>query len=221
MKIGNDSLSYSSYVTQRCKIIDSLFSKEQAMKSVAIFLGASGGNNESYKACARQTGRHLAAKGITLVYGGSNVGLMGILADEVLARGGKVIGVIPRFLAKKEVAHDGLTELHFVETMHERKALMAELADAFLALPGGYGTLDELCEILTWAQLKLHNKPIGLINHQGYFQCLLKFFDQAEENGFLSNDLRSLLLEAQNAEEAITLLQSHINRFPRANTSKV
>ena len=168
------------------------------------------GSKPIHKEMAAATARLLAQKNITLVYGGGNVGLMGVIADEALAAGGKVIGVIPKFLAEKEVAHSGLTELHLVETMHERKALMASIAEGFLALPGGYGTLDEFCEILTWSQLGLHNKPIGLLNAAGYFNSLLAFFDEAVEDGFLSAKLRQMVLTADTPNAMLDLLSSHV-----------
>ncbi len=176
------------------------------MKSLAIFCGASMGNNPAHRQLAVDTAELVAERGMTLVYGGGNVGLMGVIADAAMAKGGKVIGVIPHFLHRKEVAHQGLTQIHYVETMHERKALMADLSDGFLALPGGFGTLDEFCEILTWSQLGLHNKPIGILNAYGYFNSLLAFFDQSVTHGFLTARLRGLVLEGSTPEEIIDLL---------------
>jgi len=176
------------------------------VKSLAIFCGASMGNNPSHRQIAEETAQLVAERGLTLVYGGGNVGLMG---DAALAKGGKVIGVIPSFLHRKEVAHQGLTQIHYVETMHERKALMADLSDGFLALPGGYGTLDEFCEILTWSQLGLHKKPMGMLNAYGYFDSLLKFFDDAVESGFISANLRAVILEASTPENILDLLIKH------------
>lgn len=180
------------------------------MKSLAIFCGASMGNKPEHREIAAATARLLAKQGITLVYGGGNVGLMGVIADEALAAGGKVIGVIPHFLANKEVAHAGLTELHLVNTMHERKALMASISEGFLALPGGYGTLDEFCEILTWSQLGLHHHPIGLLNAAGYFDQLLGFFDRAVEDGFLTAKLRAMVLAANTPEVLLQLLSERV-----------
>jgi len=176
------------------------------VKSLAIFCGASMGNNPAHRQIAVQTAELVAERGMTLVYGGGNVGLMGVIADAAMAKGGKVIGVIPNFLHRKEVAHQGLTQIHYVETMHERKALMADLSDGFLALPGGFGTLDEFCEILTWSQLGLHKKPIGILNAHGYFDSLLAFFDQSMVDGFLAARLRQLVLEGSTPEEIIDLL---------------
>ena len=141
-----------------------------------------------------------------LVYGGARVGLMGVLADAALKAGGEVIGVIPRALVAREVAHAGLTELHVVESMHERKALMADLSDGFIALPGGWGTLDELFEILTWAQLGLHQKPCGLLNVQGYFDPLLSFVDHSIDEGFVRPEYRRLFAVADAAAPLLDLL---------------
>ena len=163
------------------------------MKRVCVFAGSSAGVRPEYMAAATDLGRVLGARGIGLVYGGARVGLMGAVADAVLTGGGAVIGVIPRALVEKEVAHSGLTELRVVTTMHERKALMADLSDAFIALPGGWGTLDEFFEILTWAQLGLHRKPCGLLNAQGYFDRLLAFLDHTVDQGFVRREYGALL----------------------------
>src|SRR5215469_5924737 len=143
-----------------------------------VFCGSNRGTNPRYAAAA-ELGRCLASSGIGIVYGGGKVGLMGVLADAAIEQGGEVIGVIPRMLVDREIAHPGLTELRIVGSMHERKALMADLSDAFIAMPGGYGTLDEFCEILTWTQLGLQQKPIGMLNVDGYFDPLLALFDHA------------------------------------------
>ncbi len=140
-------------------------------------------------------GRWLTDRGIELVYGGGNVGLMGVLADAVLERGGRVIGVIPESLMAKEVGHAGLTELRIVKSMHERKALMADLSDAFIAMPGGFGTFEEFCEVVTWSQLGIHVKPCGLLNVEGYYNPLLALFDHAVREGFLREENRRLVLE--------------------------
>ena len=163
---------------------------------ICVFCGSSPGRSPNYMAAAVVLGKSLVDHGIILVYGGASVGLMGALADSVLASGGKVVGVIPETLVEKEVSHKGLTELHVVASMHERKALMAELADAFIALPGGFGTIEELCEILTWSQLGMHKKPIGLLNIDGYYESLLEFFDRAVSEGFVRPAHRELLFEA-------------------------
>lgn len=162
------------------------------MKRLCVFCGSSFGRSPLYREAASQLGTLLAECGIGLVYGGANVGLMGVVADAALAGGGEVIGVLPRGLFDREVAHPGLTDLRLVGSMHERKALMAELADGFLALPGGIGTLDELFEIWTWAQLGIHAKPIGLLNLGGYFDPLLTFLDRQVAEGFLKASHRAL-----------------------------
>jgi uncharacterized protein (TIGR00730 family) len=154
-------------------------------------------------------GQTLARRGLGLVFGGGRVGLMGALADAVLQAGGETIGVIPQALLDKELAHPGLSELHVVETMHRRKALMADLADGFAALPGGFGTADELFEILTWAQLGLHAKPIGLLNVAGYFDPLLAWLDRGIEDGFIRPEHRRLLFETDDCERLIAALQSN------------
>ncbi len=151
------------------------------MGNVCVFCGSSFGASPVYATAARALGSLLAARGSTLVYGGSRVGLMGAVADAALAAGGKVIGVIPQSLVLKEVAHSGLTELRVVDSMHERKAMMADLSGGFIALPRGFGTFEEFCEVLTWAQLGLHRKPCALLNVNGYFDDLLRLFDHGVE----------------------------------------
>jgi uncharacterized protein (TIGR00730 family) len=162
------------------------------VKNVCVFCGSRGGG-PIYADAARSLGALLAGRGLALVYGAGHVGLMGVLADAVLAAGGRVVGVIPQGLVDRELAHTGLTELIVVDTMHQRKAVMAERSDAFLALPGGYGTLDETFEILTWAQLGLHAKPVGLLNVAGYFDGLLSWLDHALREGFVKPAHRELL----------------------------
>jgi uncharacterized protein (TIGR00730 family) len=164
------------------------------VKRICVFCGSSVGARPAYREAAVQLAEALVARDLGLVYGGAGVGLMGTLADAVLARGGSVVGVIPRSLVRREIAHQGLDDLREVETMHERKALMAELSDGFVALPGAYGTLDELAEALTWSQLGLHTDPIGLLDVDGYFEPLLRFFDGAVEERFLDPRHRELLL---------------------------
>jgi uncharacterized protein (TIGR00730 family) len=173
------------------------------MKSVAVYCGSSSGNQEMYVQQAQEMGRELARRGLTLVYGGGCVGLMGVIADAVLAEGGKVIGVIPGFLADKELAHKGCTELHIVETMHQRKLLMADLAEGFVAMPGGFGTLEELFEVLTWGQLGLHGKPVGLLNTLGFYDSLLALLDHMSGEAFLRVENRDQVL--QNASAAALL----------------
>jgi uncharacterized protein (TIGR00730 family) len=151
-----------------------------------VFCGSSAGTNPVYRAAATELGTALAAANIELVYGGGHVGLMGAVADAVLAAGGTVIGVIPRALAEREVAHSGLTQLHVVESMHERKALMADLSDGFVALPGGFGTFEEFCEAVTWVQLGIQAKPCVLLDVNGYYEPLIAMFDRAVEDGFVN-----------------------------------
>jgi len=172
-------------------------------RRVAVYCGSAFGNNPAYLTEAKALGKAIAAAGLGLVYGGASVGLMGAVADAALAGGADVIGVLPSVLDDREIGHAGLTTLERVETMHERKARMVELADAFLVLPGGYGTLEELLEAVTWAQLGLHAKPCILINTAGYWDGLLAFLDTAVAAGFLKAKNRNLLRIAANAEEAV------------------
>jgi uncharacterized protein (TIGR00730 family) len=155
------------------------------MRRVAVFCGSSVGNQPAYSDAAEALGAVLADRGIGLVYGGGNVGLMGVIADAVMAHGGEVIGVIPRSLADREIAHAGITDLRVVDSMHARKAMMAELADAFIAMPGGVGTFEEFFEVVTWTQLGLHRKPCGLLNVSGFYAPLAAFIDQAVTEGFI------------------------------------
>ncbi len=169
-------------------------SPASGQKTICVFCGARPGNDPAYADAARRFGGVLAASGRTLVYGGGHIGMMGLLADAVLAAGGRVVGVIPKNLVEKELAHKGLSELRVVGSMHERKALMAEMADGFVALPGGIGTLEELFEIWTWGQLGLHTKPYGLLEVNGFFAPLLGFLDTMAREGFLRSEHRAMLL---------------------------
>jgi len=159
-----------------------------------VYCGSSTGSRPAFAATAADLGHRLAEQGIGVVYGGAAVGLMGIVADAALAAGGEVIGVLPAKLFDHEVGHEGLTELHVVDSMHERKALMSQLADAFVALPGGYGTIEEVVEAVTWTQLGIHDKPVGLLDIDGYFEHLLAFLARAVDDGLLRPASRSLLL---------------------------
>jgi uncharacterized protein (TIGR00730 family) len=179
------------------------------MKSVLVFCGSSPGRLPEYTERAREFGRVLAERGLRTVYGGASVGVMGALADGALAAGGSVIGVIPRRLTEREIAHAGLTELHIVETMHERKAMMGELSDAVVALPGGTGTLDELFELFTWSQLGLHRKPIGLLDVAGYWETLLAFLEHAVNERFLHEEHLHTLLVDRDASLLLDRLASH------------
>ena len=173
------------------------------MKRVCVFCGSSAGTNPVDLEAARRMGRTLARRGLGLVYGGGGVGLMAAVADAALAEGGQVIGVIPRALQLRELAHPGLTALHVVGSMHERKAKMAELAHGFVALPGGMGTLEEFAEILTWAQLGLHERPCGLLDVAGYYASLVAFFDHAQAEGFLKPEHRRLVLTADDPDALV------------------
>lgn len=174
-----------------------------SIRRIAVYCGSADGNDPAYRAEAVALGTAIAKAGLGVVYGGANVGLMGAMADAALAAGGEVIGVLPDILAGREIAHQGLTRLETVETMHQRKARMVHLADAFLILPGGYGTLDELLEIITWSQLRLHAKPCILINTLKYWDGLLAFLDSTVVEGFLKPENRALLQVAPSAIEAV------------------
>lgn len=183
------------------------------MKRVCVFCGSRSGASPVYEEGARRLGRVLAEAGVTLVYGGGRVGLMGVLADAVLDSGGEVVGVIPKALMRREIAHAGLSDLRVVDSMHERKALMSELSDGFVALPGGTGTMEEFFEVLSWAQLGVHDKPRGLFNVEGYYDPLLAFFDHVVSQGFLSEEQRSLVLVETEPEPLLEALARY--RAPR------
>jgi hypothetical protein len=176
------------------------------VKRLAVYCGSAAGSQPVFAGCARDTASAMASRGVDLVYGGGRLGLMGLIADSVLELGGKVYGVIPQALVDIEVAHPRVTELHTVATMHERKAKMTDLADAFLALPGGIGTLDELFEAWSWNALGYHAKPFCLLNVDGFWDGLIEFIDHATASGFLSAQRRAQLLVAKSPEEALDLL---------------
>jgi uncharacterized protein (TIGR00730 family) len=176
-------------------------------KRICVFCGSNPGSGSAYLEAARSLGRTIAESGRSLVYGGAKVGMMGVLADATLAGGGEVIGVMPEGLIRREIAHTGLTALHTVDSMHQRKALMAELADGFIAMPGGYGTLDEFCEILTWSQLGLHEKPCGMLNIAGYFDSLLAFLDHAVQEQLLRPAHRNLILTEADPLRLLCLME--------------
>ena len=180
-----------------------------AMKLVCVFCGSSLGSDPAFAAAARSLGALLAREGVGLVYGGARVGLMGVVADAALAGGGEVIGVLPHALKERELEHKGLTRLHVVGSMHERKALMADLSDAFVALPGGFGTLDEFCEVLTWAQLGIHEKPCGLVNLGGYFDGLLAQVAAAVAGGLTRPEHRDMVLVSADPESLLTQLRAY------------
>jgi uncharacterized protein (TIGR00730 family) len=173
-------------------------------RSVAVFCASANGARPEYRAAAEELGRALASRGVGLIYGGAKVGLMGAVADAALAAGGHVVGVIPHVLVDMEVAHDGVSELHVTSTMHTRKALMAERADAFVAMPGGFGTFEELFEVLAWQSLKIHSKPVVLLNVAGYYDAMLGFIDHCESEGMLRGHKHRLRV-ARSVEEALRL----------------
>jgi uncharacterized protein (TIGR00730 family) len=181
-------------------------------RRVCVFCGSSMGISKAYLHEAKTLGARIAADGWGLVYGGTSIGLMGATAGAALAGGAEVIGVLPQTLQDREIAHTGLTHLHLVGSMHERKALMASLSDAFLALPGGYGTLDEFFEIVTWAQLRIHTKPCVLINTEGYYDGLLRFLEHSVEEGFVQAKNRSLILVAEDSVHALKLIEAQWKR---------
>ena len=179
------------------------------MKRVCVFCGSSEGFRPIYAEAARQTGEKIARRGLGLVYGGGKVGLMGAVADAALEAGGEVIGVIPNAPVSKEIGHAGLTELHVVGSMHERKALMADLSDGFVALPGGYGTLEEFLEVLSWAQLSIHEKPCALLDVAGYWKPLVSLFDGAVTEGFVRPNHRALVLTAKDPGELLDRMERY------------
>jgi uncharacterized protein (TIGR00730 family) len=180
------------------------------MKRITVFCGSSFGHEENYRLQATLLGQTLAKQGIELVYGGAKVGLMGAVADGVLNEGGKAIGVLPHFLRSKEIAHSQLTELILVESMHERKTRMNELCDGVIALPGGFGTLEELFEMLTWAQLGLHKKPIGILNTDGFYDPLIVLVQSMVDKGFLKKINQEMLLVGDNVDELLDKMKNYV-----------
>ncbi len=179
------------------------------MRRLCVYCGSNSGNSSSYATAAEALGAVLVSRDIELVYGGASKGLMGVLAATVMRLGGRVHGVIPKLLVNAEVASADISELHVVDTMHARKAHMAELADAFIAMPGGFGTLDELFEIATWGQLKLHTHPFGLLNVSGYFDDLLRYLDRAVDDGFLRTENRAMLQVSESPDGLLDLLAAY------------
>ena len=179
------------------------------MKRICVFAGSSRGAREEYASAAQQLARELVAQGYEVVYGGGKVGMMGVMADAALGAGGKVIGVIPKALLAKEIAHSGLTELRVVDSMHTRKAMMAELSVGFIALPGGLGTMEEFFEVLTWSQLGLHAKPCGLLNVSGYFDPLLAFLDSTVSERFVKSEHRALVITSTSPTELLARLAAY------------
>lgn len=187
------------------------------MKRICVFCGSSPGSQPEYRACAEELATELTRRNIGLVYGGGNVGLMGAIADSVLKAGGEAIGVIPEHLMTREIGHQQLTKLHIVHSMHERKALMADLSDAFIALPGGFGTFEEFFEVLTWSQLGLHVKPCGIINVLDYYMPLLRMLDHAVQERFLKSQNRALVLSRNTPTELLQALEEwrpvHVDKW--------
>lgn len=179
------------------------------MKRLVVFCGSSHGAREIYADAARALAGEMVRRDIGLVFGGGHVGLMGVTADTVLAAGGEVIGIIPKHLVDKELEHKGLTELRVVNSMHERKAMMADLADGFIALPGGFGTYDEFCEALTWAQLGLHSKPCAMLNIAGYYDAMLAMFDHATTEGFIRPHHRAMLIVSTEPAELLNRMSEY------------
>jgi uncharacterized protein (TIGR00730 family) len=178
------------------------------IKRLCVFCGSSTGTRPAYREAAARLGNQLASSAVALVYGGGRVGLMGVLADTVLKGGGEAIGVMPRALVEKEIAHPTLTRLHVVESMHERKALMADLADAFVLLPGGFGSWEEFCEVVTWLQLGMHRKPCGILNVAGYYDALLKLISHAASEGFLVAAHQEMVCVQDNVEQLLAQLST-------------
>jgi uncharacterized protein (TIGR00730 family) len=179
------------------------------MRRICVYCGSSVGNRPEFAAAARRLGTAMAERGLELVYGGGGIGLMGVIADAALIAGGRVTGVIPRTLVAREQAHPGGVAMHYVDTMHERKAKMAALADAFVAMPGGYGTLEELFETVTWAQLGIHKKPCALYNVGGYYDPLLEILDRAVVDGFIKPEFREFVFHEQDPERLLDRLATH------------
>ncbi|NNC77991.1 MAG: TIGR00730 family Rossman fold protein [Woeseiaceae bacterium] len=179
------------------------------MQRVCVYCGSSMGARPVYAEAAETLAEELVSQDLELVYGGASKGIMGVIADRVLELGGKVHGVIPKMLQDKEIAHEGLTELHVVPSMHQRKTVMAALSDAFVAMPGGFGTLEEIIEIVTWGQLQIHDKPCGLLNVDGYFDPLLRYLDHAVDEGFLRIENRRMLLSDDDAARLLTRLERY------------
>jgi uncharacterized protein (TIGR00730 family) len=186
------------------------------MKRICVYCGSNPGLNPRFREAAVELGNELVARNLGLVYGGASVGIMGVIADTVIAAGGEVTGVLPQALNEKEIAHPGLTKLHVVASMHERKALMAELADGFIALPGGWGTIEEIFEVLTWAQLGFHQKPCGLLNEQGYYNHLFAFLEHAIEQQFVKAEYWPMLMMKP---DAVSILDA-FTRYKAPNVKK-
>ncbi len=191
------------------------------LSSVCVFCGSQQGTRDEYLAAVRELARVCAERDLTVVYGGGHVGMMGALADEVLARKGRVVGIIPRHLMRPELAHRGLTELHVVESMHERKRVMAERSDAFVVLPGGYGTFEEMFEMVTWLQLQLQSKPVGILNIEGYYDRLLDFLRHAASEGFIRPEHWDLIIVEHVVELLLDRLELHAAEVARSHPRRI
>jgi uncharacterized protein (TIGR00730 family) len=192
-----------------------------SVSAVCVFCGSQAGTRPEYGEAARELARVLARRALTVVYGGGHVGMMGTLADETLAQGGQIVGIIPRHLMRPEVAHRGLSELLVVDSMHERKRAMAERCDAFVVLPGGYGTLEEMFEMVTWLQLQLQTKPVGILNVEGYFDWMLEFLRHAAREGFIRPDHWDLLIVDHTPELLLDRLELHARKMSLSHPVKL
>lgn len=220
MKINNDT--YEVLTGQDIAHIEKAIDRSSlAMPLVAVYCGSRVGNDEVYEQAARELGRALAKNGLGLVYGGASIGLMGAVADEVIKGGAQTIGVIPTFMLKHEIAHHELTRLHLTDTMHTRKTVMAEYADAFITLPGGLGTLEEIMEIATWRQLYQHEKPMIILNINGFYDCLIEHLKYTAAQGFMKQEDLDRLVICNTISEAIDLLQVVVTIDDEVDTEKM
>ncbi|WP_296237631.1 TIGR00730 family Rossman fold protein [Psychrobacter sp. UBA5136] len=220
MKINNDT--YEVITSQDITNIEKAVDKASlTMPLVAVYCGSRSGNNEVYEQAARELGRALADNGLGLVYGGASIGLMGAVADEVIKGGAEAVGVIPTFMLKHEIAHEQLTRLHLTDTMHTRKTVMAEYADAFITLPGGLGTLEEIMEIATWRQLYQHEKPMIILNINGFYDCMIEHLQYTAEQGFMKQQDLERLVVCNTISEAIDLLKTVVKIDDAVDTEKM
>lgn len=220
MKINNDT--YEVITSQDITNIEKAVNKSTlAMPLVAVYCGSRSGNNEIYEQAARELGSALADNGLGLVYGGASIGLMGAVADEVIKGGAQAVGVIPTFMLKHEIAHEALTRLHLTDTMHTRKTVMAEYADAFITLPGGLGTLEEIMEIATWRQLYQHEKPMIILNINGFYNCMIEHLRYTAEQGFMKQQDLDRLVVCHTINEAIDMLKTVVKIDDAVDTEKM
>lgn len=220
MKINNDT--YEVITSQDITNIEKAVDKASlTMPLVAVYCGSRSGNSEVYEQAARELGRALADNGLGLVYGGASIGLMGAVADEVIKGGAEAVGVIPTFMLKHEIAHEQLTRLHLTDTMHTRKTVMAEYADAFITLPGGLGTLEEIMEIATWRQLYQHEKPMIILNINGFYDCMIEHLQYTAEQGFMKQQDLERLVVCNTISEAIDLLKTVVKIDDAVDTEKM